>query len=45
MIFSEELIQECIRVFKEENELDITRDTAIEYLQQLTGLYLAFSKN
>lgn len=43
--YSEELIQKCIRIFKEEEGLDISSETAVEYLRRLGALYLAFSKN
>ena len=43
--FSEELIEETIKCFWEENGLVISKETAIEYLNNLAGLYLAFAKN
>lgn len=41
--YSQNLIQETIKVFKEEDGVDISVDTAIEYLNQLSGLFLAFA--
>lgn len=43
-IFSEKLIQETISCFKEEDKLDISEETANEYLESLGGLFLAFAK-
>jgi len=42
--YSDKLIQEAIKNFKEENGLDISVETAIEYLDGLSGLFLAFAK-
>lgn len=42
--YSEKLIEETILCFKEENNLLITKETAIEYLDRLAELFLAFSK-
>jgi len=41
--YSDKLIDECIKNFKEENDLDISVETAIEYLDGLSGLFLAFA--
>lgn len=43
--YSSELIELTIKVFKEENDLDISEETANEYLNSFAGLYLAFAKN
>lgn len=42
--YSEKLIKETILCFKEEDNLDISEETANEYLENLGGLFLAFSK-
>jgi len=42
--FSEELIEETIRAFKEEDNVEFSREQAIEALNDLSGLFLAFSK-
>lgn len=42
--FSENLIRETIHIFKEEDALELTPEMAMEYLQQLAGLYLAFAE-
>jgi len=34
---------ETIKCFKEENNLDISEETANEYLKYFAGLYLAFT--
>lgn len=41
--FSNNLIDETILCFKEEDGLDISEETANEYLMSLSNLYLAFS--
>lgn len=41
--FSQKLIEETILCFKEEDGLDISEQTANEYLMSLSNLYLAFS--
>ncbi len=41
--FSEKLIRETIACFKEEDGLDISEETANEYLMSLSNLYLAYS--
>ena len=41
--YSEKLIQETITCFKEEDNLDISEETASEYLDDLGGLFLAFA--
>lgn len=41
--FSKKLIIETILCFKEEDCLDISEETANEYLMSLSNLYLAFS--
>jgi len=43
-IYNEKLIQKTILCFKEENDQIISRKTAIEYLDSLGGLFLAFCK-
>ncbi len=42
--YSEKLIEEIISCFKKEHDLVITREIAIEYLNRLGGLFLAFDK-
>ena len=42
--YSEKLTEETIKVFKEENNLNISEETANEYLDSLAGLFLAFAK-
>jgi hypothetical protein len=42
--FSQKLIEETILCFKEEDGLDISEETANEYLMSLSNLYLAYSK-
>lgn len=42
--YSDSLIDECIKVFKQENGLDLSRETANEYLDSLTGLFLVLAK-
>ncbi|MFZ2693729.1 MAG: hypothetical protein WAX85_00305 [Minisyncoccia bacterium] len=44
MKYSDKLTRETIKVFKEEDGLDISEETAEEYLNGLSGLFLAFSK-
>ena len=41
--FSKELIDETIKVFKEEDNLDLSLEQAEEYLNSLAGLFLAYS--
>jgi len=41
--FSEKLISQCISVFKEKNGVDISPETANEYLNSFADLYLAFA--
>ena len=41
--FSESLIDEAIKVFKEEDGLDISKETANEYLDSLSELFLVFA--
>jgi hypothetical protein len=41
--FSEKLIDETIKVFKEEDDLDISKETANEFLDQLSDLFLALA--
>lgn len=43
LIYSQKLIEETIKCFKEEDNLDISIETAIEYLDSLGGLFLAFA--
>ena len=42
--FSNNLIQDCIKSFKEENGVDISVETAIEYLSSFARLYLTFAR-
>ena len=41
--YSQKLIEETIKCFKEENGLDISSEQANEYLNSLANLYLAFT--
>lgn len=41
--YSQKLIEETIKCFKEEDNLDISAETACEYLDSLGGLFLAFA--
>ena len=41
--FSEELIKECIALFKEKHGVDISPETANDYLNSFADLYLAFA--
>jgi hypothetical protein len=41
--FSQNLIQETIKVFKEEDGIELTPEQAELYLQSLAGLFLAFA--
>ena len=41
--FSKELIERCIEYFKEENGVEFSWEEAIEALEGLAGLYMAFS--
>lgn len=41
--YSQKLIEETILCFKEEDGLDISAETANEYLDSFAGLFLAFS--
>ncbi|MBU4536721.1 hypothetical protein KJ603_01625 [Patescibacteria group bacterium] len=41
--FSENLINETIQCFKEENNLDISKKQANEYLDSFADLYLVFN--
>ena len=42
--YSKQLIAEAILCFKEEDDLDISVETAEEYLNGLSGLFLAFAR-
>jgi hypothetical protein len=42
--FSSKLIEETIKVFKEEDNLDLSPEQANEYLNSFALLFLAFSK-
>lgn len=42
--FSKNLIQDCIKSFKEENGVDISPETANEYLNSFALLYLTFAR-
>ena len=44
MWYSQELIEECKKCFKEENNIDLTDEKASEFLDSLGGLYLSFAK-
>ena len=41
--YSQNLIEETIKCFKEEHNLDVSVDQANEYLDSLSGLFLAFA--
>ncbi len=41
--FSQNLIEETIQCFKEEDGLDISAETANQYLENLSGLFLVFA--
>lgn len=41
--FSQNLIEKAIKVFHDEDGLDISAETANEYLEDLSGLFLAFA--
>ncbi|HBH71428.1 MAG: hypothetical protein UU88_C0001G0033 [Parcubacteria group bacterium GW2011_GWC1_42_11] len=43
--FSQELIEETIQCFREENTEDISPETANEYLNSLSGFFLALADN
>lgn len=43
-IFSQSLIQDCINSFKQENGVDVSAETANEYLNNMAGLFLAFAE-
>lgn len=40
--YSEKLIEELIKNFKEEHDLDISKETANEYLDSYARLFLTF---
>ena len=42
--FSQNLIQDYIKSFKEENGVDISAETAIEYLNSFARLYLTMAR-
>ncbi len=42
--YSKKLVKETIECFKEEDGIDISKETAIEYLDSLGNLFLAFAK-
>ncbi|HEY0220764.1 MAG TPA: hypothetical protein VGC58_00920 [Candidatus Paceibacterota bacterium] len=42
--YSQELIKETINCFKEENAIFLSETEAIEILNNLSALYIAFSK-
>ncbi len=42
--YSEKLLKETISVFKKEDHLDVSPEIACEYLDNLGGLFLAFTK-
>lgn len=41
--FSQQLIDETVKCFKEENGIDVSEKQAVEILENLAGLFLAFS--
>lgn len=43
IFYPQNLIDETIACFKEEDNLDLSVETAIEYLDSLGGLFLAFA--
>ena len=43
--YTQKLIEETIKCFKDEDNLDISAETACEYLDSLGGLFLAFADN
>ncbi|MEI7709121.1 MAG: hypothetical protein WCI76_00200 [bacterium] len=42
--YSDKLIEELIKNFKEEHNLDISKETANEYLDSYARLFLTFAK-
>ncbi len=42
--FSQNLIDETIQCFKEEDDLELSREQANEYLRSMAGLFLAFTE-
>ncbi|MCX6715660.1 MAG: hypothetical protein NT077_01425 [Candidatus Taylorbacteria bacterium] len=42
--FSQKLIDELIKVWKDEHGIDISEDTANEYLNSFADLYLTFAR-
>ena len=42
--YSKELIKDTIQVFKEEDNVDLSEETAKEYLDSMSQLFLALSK-
>ena len=44
-LYSQNLIQETIQCFKDENKLTITPEQANEYLNELGGLFVALSSS
>ena len=45
MQYSQELIEECKEVFKDEHGLDLTSETANEYLDSFARLFFIFAKD
>lgn len=41
--YSKKLIDETIKVFKEENNIILSREMAVAYLNNMAGLFLAFN--
>ena len=42
-VFSQELVNETIAVFKDKHGIDISPEQAEQYLQRLAGLFIAFA--
>lgn len=45
MQFSQDLVDECKEVFKEENGVEFSDEQAQDALENLSGLFLAFAKD
>jgi len=44
MSFKRELIEKTQKYFREKHNMDITEETAIEYLDSLANLYVSFGE-